>query len=144
MAAERLPMRKLREIVRMKQECGSSLRAIAAACAFSASTAHDYVARIEAAGLTWPLAPDLEDDEALEKRLFPNEGKPTADRPEPDWPKVHAELRRKHVTKVLLWQEYRQEQPEGVQYSQFCDLYAKWLRHAPVTMRQEYRAGEKM
>jgi hypothetical protein len=51
---------------------------------------------------------------------------------------LHAELRRsKHVTKALLWQEYRQAEPEGVQYSQFCELYTRWLRHAPVTMRQE-------
>jgi len=143
MAAPRLPMRKLREIVRMKS-AGASLRAIAAACLISASTAFDYVTRIEAAGLGWPLPSELDDDEALERRLFPNEARPQRSRPEPDWAKVHAELRRKHVTKALLWQEYRQAEPEGVQYSQFCELYTRWLKHAPVTMRQEHRAGEKL
>jgi len=143
MAAPRLPMRKLREIVRMKS-AGASLRAIAAACLISASTAFDYVTRIEAAGLGWPLPSELDDDEALERRLFPNEARPQRSRPEPDWAKVHAELRRKHVTKALLWQEYRQAEPEGVQYSQFCELYTRWLKHVPVTMRQEHRAGEKL
>ena len=143
MAAPRLPMRKLREIVRMKT-AGASQRLIAAACLISASTAFEYVTRIDAAGLEWPLPPELDDDEALERRLFPNEARPQRSRPEPDWAKVHAELRRKHVTKALLWQEYRQAEPEGVQYSQFCELYARWLKHAPVTMRQEHRAGEKL
>lgn len=144
MAAQRLPMRKLREIVRMKS-AKASLRAIALACAISASTAFDYVERIEAAGLTWPLPPELDDDEALERKLFPHEAEPVRGRPLPDWAQVHAELRRhKHVTKALLWQEYRGREPEGVQYSQFCELYTRWLRHAPVTMRQEHRAGEKM
>ena len=144
MAAPRLPMRKLREIVRLKLQCGASGRAIAKSCGLSPSTVSDYVARIQAAGLSWPLPPELDDDAALERLLFPHEGKPSRSRPEPDWAWVHAQLRRKHVTKMLVWQEYRQQTPEGVQYSQFCELYARWLQAAPVTMRQVHRAGEKM
>jgi len=143
MSAERLPMRKLREIVRLKLQCGKSRREIAAACGIAGSTAGGYAARIAAAGLTWPLPPELEDDAALERLLFPHEGKPSSSRPEPEWTRVHAELKRKSVTLMLLWQEYRQQHPDGVQYSQFCDHYARWLRYAPVTMRQEHRAGEK-
>jgi transposase len=144
MSAQRLPMRKLREVVRLKLQCRASQREIATACGIAASTASDYVGRVEAAKLTWPLPPECDDDAVLERLLFPNEGKPSRQRPEPDWGVVHAELKRKHVTLMLLWQEYRQQVPNGVQYSQFCELYARWLRHAPVTMRQEHRAGEKM
>jgi transposase len=87
----------------------------------------------------------MDDDSVLERILFPHEGKPSRSRPEPDWALVHAELKRnKHVTKMLLWQEYREREPEGFQYSQFCDRYSRWLQYAPVTMRQEHRAGEKM
>jgi len=88
-------------------------------------------------------AAELDEDAALERLLFPHEGKPSSNRPEPEWTRVHTELKRKHVTLMLLWQEYRQQHPDGVQYSQFCEHYARWLRHAPVTMRQEHRAGEK-
>jgi len=143
MAAEKLPMRKLREIVRLKLHCKSSQREIARACDIAPSTVSDYAARIAVAGLSWPLPPELEDDAALERLLFPHEGKPSNRRPEPDWARVHAELKRKHVTLMLLWQEYRQQHPDGVQYSQFCDHYATWRSHGPVTMRQEHRAGEK-
>ena len=143
MSAEKLPMRKLREIVRLKLQCGVSQQSIATACGIARSTAGEYAARIAAAGLTWPLPPELDDDAALERLLFPHEGKPSSRRPEPEWARVHAELKRKHVTLMLLWQEYREQHPDGVQYSQFCDHYARWLQYAPVTMRQEHRAGEK-
>jgi len=136
-------MRKLREIVRLKLQCSLSQQGIATACGIARSTAGEYAARIATAGLTWPLPPELDDDAALERLLFPHEGKPSSTRPEPEWTRVHAELKRKHVTLMLLWQEYREQHPDGVQYSQFCDHYANWLRYAPVTMRQEHRAGEK-
>ena len=64
-------------------------------------------------------------------------------RPEPDWAKVHVELRRKHVTKLLVWQEYREAHPNGYQYSRFCECYLAWARPLSATMRQEHRAGEK-
>lgn len=137
-------MRKLREIVRLKLQCGLSSRAIAKACGLSPSTVQDYAGRIAAARLSWPLPAELDEDAALERLLFPHEGKPTKGRPEPDWAHVHAQLRRKHVTKMLLWQEYREKQPNGYQYSQFCDLYARWAGRVSVTMRQVHRAGEKM
>lgn len=144
MSAERLPMRKLREVLRMKLEAGMSGRAIAASCSVSPSTISDYLGRIAVAKLTWPLPPELDDDAVLTRLLFPTEGRPVRQRTEPDWAWVHQELRRKHVTKLLLWQEYREHQPKGYQYSQFCDRYRRWAATSMVTMRQVHRAGEKM
>src|SRR5512141_1552386 len=102
MAAERLPMRKLREVIRLKLQAGQSGRAIARSCAISSSTASDYLARIRLAGLNWPLPPELDDDTALERLLFPDERHPVSNRPEPDWASVHTELKKRHVTKMLL------------------------------------------
>jgi len=143
MAAERLPMRKLREIIRLKLQARQSGRAIARACGLSPSTINEYVGRIALAGLTWPLPPELDDDVALERLLFPDEGHPVSNRPEPDWIYVHRELQRRHVTKMLLWQEYKEATPDGLQYSQFCDKYLRWARPLSATMRQAHRAGEK-
>jgi transposase len=53
-------------------------------------------------------------------------------------------LRRKHVTKLLLWQEYREAHADGLQYSQFCERYQRWALRLSVTMRQTHRAGEKL
>lgn len=136
-------MRTLREVVRLKVEMKLSGRAIARSCSLSPATVSDYLGRIQVAKLGWPLPAELDDDEALTKRLFPHEGHPVANRPEPDWCVIHQELKRKHVTKSLLWQEYREAHSDGYEYSQFCAKYQLWAGHLGVTMRQTHRAGEK-
>ena len=143
MTAERVPMRKLREVIRMKFEMKLSGRMIARSCGLSPGTVSHYLGRIEVAKLGWPLPAELDDDEALTKRLFPQEGHPVANRPEPDFCVIHQELRRKHVTKMLLWQEYRESNPDGYEYSRFCEKYQVWAGHLGVTMRQLHVAGEK-
>ena len=65
-------------------------------------------------------------------------------RPQPDWPRLHAELRRPGVTLLLVWEEYRAGQPEGYGYSRFCDLHAAWRRRLSPTMRQTHPAGERL
>lgn len=144
MAAERLSMRKLREVLRLHFEQKLSGRGIAVSIGSSPSTIGEYLGRIRVAGLSWPLTPELDDDEALNRRLYPDEGQPRFDRPEPDWREVQTELRRKGVTKLLLWQEYKEAHPEGLQYSQFCVRFARWQRSVAVSMRQTHRVGEKM
>ena len=48
------------------------------------------------------------------------------------------------MTLQLLHMEYKERQPDGYQYTQFCDLYRRWQRHLDVVMRGEHRAGEKL
>lgn len=143
MARERIPMRKLREVLRLRLSVGLTARAIARSCRLSVSTVSGYLGRVAVAKLPWPLPAELDDDVALTRLLFPNEGKPVKERPEPDWVAIHRELRRPHVTKLLVWQEYREREPAGYQYSQFCARYAAWAQALPITMRQTHRAGEK-
>ena len=142
MPAERLPMRKIREIVRLRA-IGLSGRKIAQSLGLSPTTVLDYVRRAQAAGLSCPLWPDL-DDEELERRLFVSPKEQRSKRPRPDWAWVHTELRRKHVTLALLWQEYKSEQPDGYEYSRFCELYREWAGRLAVWLRHEHRGGEKL
>ena len=144
MAAERLSMRKLREILRLHLEKGLGPRAIARSLSVSPSTVSGYLGRVRAAKLTWPLPAELDEDAALERLLFADEGPPRPSRPEPDWARMHLELRKRHVTKQLLWEEYKSEQPDGYQFSQFCEKYARWAATLSVTMRQTHVAGEKL
>jgi transposase len=137
-------MRKLREVIRLKLSAGQSGRAIARSCNLSPATVSGYLGRIADAKLTWPLPAELDDDASLERLLFPDEKHPVAQRPEPDWAWVHQELKKKHVTKQLVWLEYREAHSNGYQYSRFCERYAQWAAHLSVTMRQTHRAGEKM
>jgi hypothetical protein len=121
---ERLSMRNIQEILRLKWESGLSHRAIANSCGISPATVSDYLMRARAAGLSWPLPAELT-EAALVARLFPM-ATPVAGRiiPQPDWAKLHTELRRrKGVTLRLLWVEYREAQAMGYGYSQFCAHY---------------------
>ncbi len=96
------------------------------------------------AGLSWPL-PEAWDDRQLEAQLFPTLPKAARDaRPLPDWAEVHRELARKGVTLLLLWEEYKADYPDGLQYSQFCDRYRAWAGKLDLVMRQHHRAGEKL
>ena len=143
MGTKRLSMRPYREIMRLKYEAGLGHRAIARACAVGVGTVSEYVQRAERAGLKWPLPEDL-DDAALEARLFPAPaGSTWVQRALPDFAKLHQELKRVGVTLQLLWLEYRQDHPEGYQYSQFCARYRRFAKKLSPSMRQVHRAGEK-
>ncbi len=136
-------MRQVREVLRLKHACGRSLREAGTAVGVSAGTAMEYVRRAAIAGITWPI-PDELDDGALEARLFPTPDGPLIDRPEPDWPAIHAEMKRKGVTLTLLWQEYRAGSADGYGYSRFCDLYRDWRGRTSPVMRQVHQAGDKL
>jgi len=140
----RSAMRKIREILRLALGEGLSRRTTAAATGLPYTTVADHLARAARAGLSWPL-PDGLDDAQLEARLFArDEPPPSASRPLPDWPTVHRELRQKGVTLQLLHMEYKERQPDGYQYTQFCRHYRAWQRQLDLVMRQEHRAGEKL
>ena len=137
-------MRKIKEILRLKLELGLSCRKIGRSCGIGHGTVWEYVSRASGAGLSWERIQGMDDGE-LERLLFaPATPAPGIGRALPTWTEVHQELRRKGVTLALLWQEYKEREPAGLQYSRYCDLYRKWKGLLSVTMRQEHRAGEKV
>ena len=142
MPIKRVLMRKIREILRLKHEGGLPHRAIARACSVGAGTVSDYLSRARQAGLTWPLPAEL-DDGRLEAQLFATPAPPPGRRPPPDLVHIHQELKRRGVTLLLLWQEYRNVHTNGFSYSQFCDKYRRWAKKLKPSMRQVHRAGEK-
>lgn len=147
MPAERAPMRKVREVLRLRHAHGASERQIAAAVGVSRSTIGEYLRRAAVIGITWPVPAELDDAE-LERRLFDAAGAAGAAgepaREQPDWNQVHNELKRRGVTLVLLWEEYRAERGDGYGYSRFCDLYRDWRSTISPTMRQTHGPAEKL
>jgi transposase len=142
MPAERVSMRKIRDVLRLTHTMGLSRRQVGEATGVGKSSVADYVRRAEAAGIRWPI-PDEIDDAELERRLFPTPDE-APKRAEPEWPKIHRELKRRGVTLVLLWQEYQAEHPGGYSYSRFCELHDRWRERISATMRQTHVAGEKL
>ena len=137
MPAERVSMRRIREVLRLKHEGGASDRQIARSLSLARSTVALTLERAAAAELGWPLPATLT-DRVLEAMLYAGNGRRQGERrkAEPDWAHVHHELRRPGVTLMLLWEEYRQREPDGYGYSRWCELYRAWEGRLSPTMRQ--------
>ena len=144
MAGRRLSTRKIKEVLRLHKEIGLSARQIAKSCDMARSTVKEYLDRAQRVGLPWPIPSEL-DDAKLEHLLFPpTQLIPPERRQMPSLEFLYQELKKKSVTLQLLWCEYKQANPEGYQYSQFCKLYHQWVEKLDICLRQEYRAGEKL
>ncbi len=136
-------MRRIREVLRLRVEVGPNLSAIAAGAGLARSTVRAYLGRLAAAGLDAGGALALS-DAALEAALFPP-AEAADGRPVPDWAAVDQELRRhKHVTRKLLWLEYRADHPDGYGFSQYKRLLSQWQKASGrgLSMRQVHHAGE--
>src|SRR4029077_5883179 len=144
MPGERLSMRQIREVLRLRFASKLPQRAIAKSLGLSQGAVSGYLSRARAAGVSWPLAEDL-DDVQLEALLFPPPPALAADqRPVPDWAWVHRELRRPNETLALLWEGYSVGAPDVLGYSWFWCLSRVWPGRLKPAMRQPLVAGEKL
>ncbi len=140
--AGRLKMKHIRKIIELSELAGLSVRQIKNALNLHRSTVSDYLKAWVASDLTIELIQSLNDDQVY-TTLFGEKVKGST-RPLPDFTKMNTELRKKHVTRSLLWEEYREQHPDGLGYSQFCDHYLRWSKKVSVSMRQIHKAGEKL
>jgi len=136
-------MRQLSEILRLKHELGLSHAQIARALDLSKGVVSKYLSLAAAQAVTWPLPPDT-DEAALGRLLMPTP--PSRGRlPDPDFVRIHHELKRKGVTLQLLWGEYAAAQAgDALRYSQFCERFRQWQGMQRRSMRQQHQAGEKL
>ena len=135
-------MHHVKEILRLTA-AGLSQRQIASSLHLSNGVVAKYQAAAQQAGLSWPLPEEL-DETALANRFQIKASAPRRRTP-PDFAAVHAQLKRKGVTRLLLWEEYRTAHPDdGYSYTQFCFHYQQWQAHLKLVMRQTHRAGEKL
>ncbi len=136
-------MRKIREVLRLKFEAQLADREIARAVPTSRGTVQNYLERAQAAGVSWPL-PEGMDEEKLEAWLFPK-GEARPSHPQPDFDAIRDELlRHKGMTRMLAWEEHKRANPEGMQYSAFCDRYRAWAKTQDLVLRQPHDPGAAM
>jgi transposase len=144
MSRPRSVMRKIREVLRLSFGERLSRRRVGQAVGLPTTTVFDYVKRAAAVGLAaWPLPWEMDEGE-LERRLFVSVAAAVVTRPVPDWKRVHLELRRKSVTLQLLHMEYKEQHPDGFQYTWFTEHYRQYAGRLDLIMRQEHVAGQKM
>ncbi len=137
-------MRKIKEILRLKLDARLSHQQIAAALGLSKGVVTKYVGLTAAAGLDWAAVQDM-DETMLERRLLVGPERPR-NHIQPDYGRLHQELRRKGMTLMLLWEEYRADHADQqtYAYSQFCENYRRFAQQLKRSMRQVHRAGEKL
>jgi transposase len=138
-------MRKLREVLRLSHSAGLSIRKISAGTKISVGSIQNILKRAEQLKITWPLPEDW-DGQTLALKFYPrSDAQPSAKFQEPAWTDAHLKLKKKGLTKQLLWEEYAQQYPNRCYgYSQFCARYSDWLKKQKRSMRQTHRAGEKL
>jgi transposase len=143
MATERLPMRHIREILRLKWALQRSHREVARSLGISPGAVASVLSRARVSALTWEVIETLS-DEVLEQRLYGPKIAGRAPRPLPDPTWMHTELRRPGVTLELLHLEYLQQHADGYRYSAFCRHYRTWLATQRLSMRHVHKAGDKL
>ena len=142
----RMRMRDIKNIIKL-YHAGLSRRLIGKTLNKPKSTVSDYIARFEASRLS---REELESktSEEIYKALFPEESrrpKQRLNKAVPDFFQMHLELKKKYVTRHLLWEEYKAAHPENhYGYTHFCNAYKTWQKRVKVCMRINHKAGEKM
>ena len=144
MPGKRTTMRKLRDLLRLRHAAGLSIREISRSTKLRVGGIQKLLSRAQALQLSWPLPAALDDTRSAHL-FYPGADTGSSRHYQvPDWPTVHQELKRPHVTKRLLWEEYTQRYPNRCyNYSQFCDRYRHWCGQQRRTLRQSHKAGEK-
>lgn len=144
MPPPRMDIRMIKDVLRLKLHGGLSHEAIGRSLSISKGVVAKYVSLAAAGGLDWATVAGLSEAE-LERRLLGRSVDETRV-VEPDFGRIHVELRRKGVTLTLLWQEYRAAH-EGRRtwgFTQFCEHYRTYTKTLRRSMRQQHRAGEKL
>lgn len=138
----RISMVKIKEIARLYLKSNLSIRLIARALNISPSTVSIYVGKLKVIGVSYHEISELDDD-ALLKLICPKEEK-TDKRTQPDFSYISCELKKRHVTLQLLYEEYKRDNPEGYERSQFYNLYHSFVKRQDPVMRITHKAGERM
>ncbi len=138
-------MKKIKDVLRLRFITNISYRQISRALNTPSSTTADYCKRFEITNYSIDEFLSLDEDE-IYQLLFPEKSLPKTykTRPKPNVEYIHKEIAKKGVTFELLWQEYKEQHPDGYGCSQFKEYYYKYKKRLNPSMRQTYIAGEKM
>lgn len=138
-------MKQLRKILSLTYESNLSLRETAVLTGVAKTTISEYLVRFRRSGISYEESQELSDDDLLDlfeqKKREENEQYTALTTLFPEYSR---RLKKKGMTKQLLWNEYRKNYPDGYQYSQFCHHFGIFLDSGEVTMRQHHDPGDKM
>src|SRR6266516_1753229 len=145
MANKIISMAKIRHILRLYSQGRGKLQ-IAEQTGVARNTIKKYIKEFEQSALSFEQINELSDKD-LEDLFVSREEKPLNEKLQALFslfPVVDKELKKKGVTRQMLWEDYRQQYPQGVGRSQFNHYYGQWRNQVNPTMRMEHKAGDKM
>lgn len=136
-------MRQIRQALRLHLEARLSYAQVARAVGIGKGTVGKFMLLARAAGVDWAVAQTLTDEE-LEARLYRPAVPRSSRQLEPDFARIHQELKRPGVTLQLLWEEYAQANELAYKYTSFCVKYRAWAAGLKRSMRQTHAGGERL
>ncbi len=144
MASHPIRMSTLKQILELRAR-GSGIKAIARSLSISKNTVKKYLRRLEPGGSQLSDKPTASEEELAKYLSRPST--PTQDRYkhfQSLLPYLEKELQKVGVTRQLLWQEYKEEYPDGYNHTQFCHYLRVWKQSHEVSMVQDQKAGDKL
>jgi len=142
--SRRMSVRTIKEICRLYFNFDISIRSIARACNISSSTAHMYITKLKEIGISYNEILKLSDDELYSFFIPRKETAENSSRASIDFKYINDELKRKGVTRQLLYEEYININPDGYGRTQFYEQFRKWKKNLKPSMRQIHKYGDKM
>lgn len=147
MAGKITSMNKIKQVLLMHRN-GMSNREIAKAMGIDKCTVNTYIRKVKADSLSLETLLGMEEPE-LEARMFAGNPAYTDARMKvflEKLPYFREQLEDKHVTRLLLWEEYRRENPDGYGKSQFFFHLKQNLvaRKQVGDLHDIYKPGETM
>ncbi len=149
MVQERIPMKTIIEVLKLKYQNECTDRRIARQLGISRPTIKKYLDLALSFGIgQWPIPGDQDGGmERLRNCLYPEKKISVSGYPLPDWSEVEKELnsgKKTGVTRQLLWQEYRLSHPKGLSYSQYCAHYAAYRKNRDFRIHLPHAPGEEL
>ena len=145
MANKKTDMSKLRQMLRLHSQGESKLR-ISKLTGVSRNTLKKYLKIYNRLHLTAALV-ESQSDQELDHLFGENLLPEPCDRYktlEQHFPKMEKELKKRGITRHILWERYIADHPDGYKASQFKYHYQQWLRRSKPVMHIEHIAGDKM
>jgi transposase len=143
---QRIPMSKIKEVLKFKYINELSNRQIEKITGVSRNSVANYIKNYEASELTVQEFLKLSDCK-LEEVLYPKQDSKLLVKSKithPDWKYIHQELKKKGMTRALLYEEWSKQHPNSYSYSQFNRYYIKYARTITPSMRQIHYSGDKL
>ena len=138
-------MSTVKEVLRLKYLGDLSNRNIETLGIASKSAVSNYIIGFKKSNLEINEALAMEEQKLL-ALLFPElkQYRSKTEKPHPDWNYIHTELSKKGMTRLLLWEEYKEDHTNGYGYSQFKEYYNRYKKTLNPSMRQIHYVGDKL